>query len=963
MSKIVILLLIYAAINFFIKNIYNKNENVRKYCSEIAKTKILFYIFPVLWIILFNLLIFAPENYNLKGIFALVTIGITVLTALIEVFIQSIAASHFEKGNTYDEEEKYAEAIEEYNKAIDLMKFNIPQKDLYLNNKAISLLRIEKYSEAVECLKQAISINKRNSLYYENLGYAYFLDNKYKSAEINYETAVKKDKKDLDNKLYLCVIKNALGKKKIAFYIFRDIIITLKKDKSINDKETFYNFIDILVNFKKEKEAEQFCELASKFKYNLYLHLGNYYYDESNYDKAFEYYKKALELSPKNADIYNNIGSVKSLNGNYEESIPYIEKAIDLSPNNPMYYNNIAFSYFMIGEYLTAEKYYESAGEIKKDEYDSKYYIFTKLALNKDDEAQNILIKYIEQLTKNKYTYNEILDNFGNTIKYLIEKNKLNECIKFCEIAQKSGFVLYNYIGDYYYEKLDYNKAVEYCTKQLEYEQKAYLYSNRAYAKGCIKDFNGAIEDFNKAIELEPNEHRHYIDLASAYFRNGNYDLAEKTFEKVKSMNIDIYENIYCIIKLMLNKEDEAENIFKKFINDYKPKNGTQNTIKEELYSTIDYIFNNNNILEIDKFCELALKFGFVLYNYVGNSFYIEKSNYEKAIEYYTKHIEYEPEYYWAYYNRGCSKNCLKDYKSAIEDFNKALDLNPEGADSYYERGVAKSWLDDFEGAIEDYNKAIELNSYNSNYYYARGNAKNGLKDYTGAIEDYNKSITLNPKNAGPYLEKALLYKYLEDYDNAIKTYTDLINIEPENVTACIERAACYSRLKQQSHAIKDLDKAVEINSSNPYPYWVRASFYFYYADNYAMALNDCNYAINLIKNNKDSMKDETNYLYAFKSRILFDKDKNRALDFLIEIENNCPNENKDKLYIALSYVFFSLENYKKALKYANLAILKNKENGTAYYRKKCALEAMGKHDEAREFFEKAAKLGYREDF
>ena len=129
------------------------------------------------------------------------------------------------------------------------------------------------------------------------------------------------------------------------------------------------------------------------------------------------------------------------------------------------------------------------------------------------------------------------------------------------------------------------------------------------------------------------------------------------------------------------------------------------------------------------------------------------------------------------------------------------------------------------------------------------------------------------------------------------------------------------------------------------------------------MALNDCNYAINLFKNNKNVFNSDMNYTYKLKSRILFEKDKNRALDFLIEIENNCPNENKDDLYVALSYVFFSLDNYKKALKYANMAILKNQGNGTAYYRKKCALEAMGKHEEARECFEKAAKLGYREDF
>ena len=37
------------------------------------------------------------------------------------------------------------------------------------------------------------------------------------------------------------------------------------------------------------------------------------------------------------------------------------------------------------------------------------------------------------------------------------------------------------------------------------------------------------------------------------------------------------------------------------------------------------------------------------------------------------KAIELDPEYQWAFVNRGYSKNELNDFKGAIEDFNKAI--------------------------------------------------------------------------------------------------------------------------------------------------------------------------------------------------------------------------------------------------------------------------------------------------
>ena len=57
-------------------------------------------------------------------------------------------------------------------------------------------------------------------------------------------------------------------------------------------------------------------------------------------------------------------------------------------------------------------------------------------------------------------------------------------------------------------------------------------------------------------------------------------------------------------------------------------------------------------------------------------------------IEYYTKAIELNPEYTYAYYNRGIAYNDLGQYQKAIDDYTKAIELNPEYADAYGNRGL-----------------------------------------------------------------------------------------------------------------------------------------------------------------------------------------------------------------------------------------------------------------------------------
>ena len=119
------------------------------------------------------------------------------------------------------------------------------------------------------------------------------------------------------------------------------------------------------------------------------------------------------------------------------------------------------------------------------------------------------------------------------------------------------------------------------------------------------------------------------------------------------------------------------------------------------------------------------------------------------------------------YFNRGMSKDSLKDRRGAIDDYTKAIELNPNYSEAYFNRGLSKASLanrikfttndnctyydsalektnlEDRRGAIDDYTKAIELNPNYSEAYYNRGFSKNELKDKKGARLDWAKAKEL----------------------------------------------------------------------------------------------------------------------------------------------------------------------------------------------------------------------------
>lgn len=88
-----------------------------------------------------------------------------------------------------------------------------------------------------------------------------------------------------------------------------------------------------------------------------WVNLGDIYRGKKMYSEAIKNYKKAIELEPDKADVYNIVGVTYQSMGNYNEAYSYAKKACDMDKSNTFYVTTFA-SICLKGGYKSVGKNY-----------------------------------------------------------------------------------------------------------------------------------------------------------------------------------------------------------------------------------------------------------------------------------------------------------------------------------------------------------------------------------------------------------------------------------------------------------------------------------------------------------------------------------------------------------------------------------------------------------------------------
>jgi len=218
----------------------------------------------------------------------------------------------------------------------------------------------------------------------------------------------------------------------------------------------------------------------------------------------------------------------------------------------------------------------------------------------------------------------------------------------------------------------------------------------------------------------------------------------------------------------------------------------------------------------------------------------------DEAIQYYSKSIELNRDYAFAYNNRADAKDSKGDHDGAISDYNRAIEINPGYFVAFDNRGRAKFNKGDYEGAIIDFTIAIELNPNYSRAYNNRAGTKIKMGDLDGAIADYNRAIQLEPSYAIAYNNRGFTRQQKGDYDGAIIDYTIAIQLKSDFAKAYNNRGYAKYKKGDNAAAIADFSKSIELGNPEPWQPYCNRGFARLGGHDYTNAIADFSKAIEL---------------------------------------------------------------------------------------------------------------------
>lgn len=208
---------------------------------------------------------------------------------------------------------------------------------------------------------------------------------------------------------------------------------------------------------------EQIKEAKKKETVHNYTTMGRIYRREGKYDKAIEAYTAAIDLSPKEADIYIFRGYCYDELGEYSKAVKDYTKAIEHDPQLAVAYSNRGRIYLNMEDYQKALNDFIKAIALKPDfanAYNNRGYTYS--SMGEYQKAINDLTKAIDINSQfpNPYKHMGTLkykcEEYDQALEYLNKAINLDESYK---DAYETRAKVYHALGDHEKAKKDEERA------------------------------------------------------------------------------------------------------------------------------------------------------------------------------------------------------------------------------------------------------------------------------------------------------------------------------------------------------------------------------------------------------------------------------------------------------------------------------------------------------------------------
>ena len=593
----------------------------------------------------FNIAIIAKPNdfeaYFLRGIakYSLSDYSGAVedFTKTLEIHPLYVRAYHY-RGVANDRLSNYADAMSDFKRAISLDPFS---EELHIASGS-TLMHLNDYKNAVAEFDTALIINPENSNAYISRGIA---------------------------KRYLDDLDGALSDMNSAVY---------------ND---FFNMEAIARRGMIELEREEYEAAMNDFNFALrmdkdnpliYFNRAVAYLNLGDTTTALQDYEKVNNLDQRNALTYFNRAIIYSIREEYDVALALYNKVIEINPQNIYGYFNRGILYYKMQAWDEAEDDFSKVIELFPDFIDAwinravvkfekndirgaeqdQYHAKQIMAFVSEDKA-NVDSLYSQY---SKMDYNKIITFESD----FIDGNRQKTFIQFSDVNIKPrGSFIVNVTNK---EKYYIDATLSQISESNSLNGKMAFVTNDLFDQNRVSAINDSIINSVDSQSLK-------TFLSGIYnFEVFNYQRGENLFA---SLLDDPVLGVYAGINLSVLQNLKAELV----VTDKNYDNSiyiTQKRASEALIQAQEKPDYQQSLNTLSNVMNKNKRNPYVWFN-MGN-IHLQMQEFEKAIDDYTKAIQYERNLAEAYYNRALTLLYLNKKSQAIKDLSKAGELGIQEA-------------------------------------------------------------------------------------------------------------------------------------------------------------------------------------------------------------------------------------------------------------------------------------------
>ncbi len=222
---------------------------------------------------------------------------------------------------------------------------------------------------------------------------------------------------------------------------------------------------------------------------------------------------------------------------------------------------------------------------------------------------------------------------------------------------------------------------------------------------------------------------------------------------------------------------------------------------------------------------------------------FLSRDDCDKALPYFKKATDADPEYADAWAQTGFCNGMLGRHTEALKASRQAIRLKPDSPESYLNIGSAFAYLGQFKESADAYRQALRLDPTNADTHFALGVTYGKMGRTEDEVQSYKQAIRLRPDFVGAYEKLAQGLFKLNRFAEAVATHKTIVQLKPGDGVAYDNLGVAYLKLKQSAEAVEAFKQAIRLKPDFGRAYYNLALAY--------LSLNDRDSALeqyNLLK-------------------------------------------------------------------------------------------------------------------